>query len=828
MEVKRPRLLVQLQATEGVLLIEGVFGVGRRTLMRQWVDAVSVDERRAMVDCSTIRGVTMSSVLSRVLQQVRLNDGSQHEAETATRPLWTLRPEEVVRGFVLELQVLNCPVDFALAEVDSLGVAQCAELVTELHRTLAETRVILSMSDSRALAESLRRAGVGFDVLSDTDMFFTEAEVSNLVNSHGRRDAEPGAIDALWKSSGGHPSLVGIGRLLLEEGVTPADLDLPALLARWDTPMIAGCADTPIYRLIGMTMAVHQFTSHVAEKLTDDPAVQKLLARMNAFGLGSRSIGLNDGSVTFTWEESWREWIIHASLGSMWRSKLRDLQLHIAQVAKECDDPLLEIYSLLAARCPVEAESSTAANTWELISAIDSSEAMVGSLLALPGAVYKEAPRLGILRLMALMKADPDNSILRRQVGQMSVELCSARLVDPVARLGTLALGIEATSRCGLPQTSASLLIRFSELFAGMGTEALLASGDELASALLVVIDCLERLGRLDTELELLSSLIWLLGADHTTPTERNNVRLRQALAARLRISTFRGLAEARVCDSLIQCFPQYSQGASRRFTRGLTEVWMMLDADEPRRALALVEEMIRVHAELLDEPMVDTTLQFTRALVNPGLIRLESLEGLAKKWRNGDRVTRELLQGVVSRRSLADTTPVLMIRDALADLNAVSERPRMTALRVEARAVQAAVKGDKEYFAALLSKVVADPRVENCVPFPLALTTGPERLQIQEALVGTKDSRVHALVERAFSYPEVWTRASSAPDLSSREAEVLEALARGRTNSEIAEWLGVSVHTVKFHRANIYRKFDVQTKHDLMEAVATAGIAIA
>ena len=70
MEVKRPRLLVQLQATEGVLLIEGVFGVGRRTLMRQWVDAVSVDERRAMVDCSTIRGVTMSSVLSRVLQQV--------------------------------------------------------------------------------------------------------------------------------------------------------------------------------------------------------------------------------------------------------------------------------------------------------------------------------------------------------------------------------------------------------------------------------------------------------------------------------------------------------------------------------------------------------------------------------------------------------------------------------------------------------------------------------------------------------------------------------------------------------------------------------------
>ncbi len=55
---------------------------------------------------------------------------------------------------------------------------------------------------------------------------------------------------------------------------------------------------------------------------------------------------------------------------------------------------------------------------------------------------------------------------------------------------------------------------------------------------------------------------------------------------------------------------------------------------------------------------------------------------------------------------------------------------------------------------------------------------------------------------------------------LSEREIEVLSLLASGRTNSEVARDLFVSVGTVKSHTGNIYRKLDA---HNRSEALARA-----
>jgi DNA-binding CsgD family transcriptional regulator len=46
--------------------------------------------------------------------------------------------------------------------------------------------------------------------------------------------------------------------------------------------------------------------------------------------------------------------------------------------------------------------------------------------------------------------------------------------------------------------------------------------------------------------------------------------------------------------------------------------------------------------------------------------------------------------------------------------------------------------------------------------------------------------------------------------NLSVRERDVLDMVARGLTNSEVSQRLNVSVHAVKFHLASIYRKLDV------------------
>ena len=55
---------------------------------------------------------------------------------------------------------------------------------------------------------------------------------------------------------------------------------------------------------------------------------------------------------------------------------------------------------------------------------------------------------------------------------------------------------------------------------------------------------------------------------------------------------------------------------------------------------------------------------------------------------------------------------------------------------------------------------------------------------------------------------------------LSHREAEVLERVATGRTNREIAADLSITVHAVKFHLASIYRKLEVTNRTEAVVAL--------
>ena len=57
---------------------------------------------------------------------------------------------------------------------------------------------------------------------------------------------------------------------------------------------------------------------------------------------------------------------------------------------------------------------------------------------------------------------------------------------------------------------------------------------------------------------------------------------------------------------------------------------------------------------------------------------------------------------------------------------------------------------------------------------------------------------------------------------ISKREREVLEALARGQSNKEIARTLGISPNTVKTHIANLYAKLEVTGRVRAIEEART------
>jgi len=103
------------------------------------------------------------------------------------------------------------------------------------------------------------------------------------------------------------------------------------------------------------------------------------------------------------------------------------------------------------------------------------------------------------------------------------------------------------------------------------------------------------------------------------------------------------------------------------------------------------------------------------------------------------------------------------------------------------------------------------------CVPQDI---DGPRMAAVLEAVV-----QGFVVLDPAFApwghppgddEPELWVE-----DLTHRELEVLQLLAEGLPNREIAERLGVSENTVKFHTGTIYSKLGV---HSRTEAVAHAA----
>lgn len=72
-------------------------------------------------------------------------------------------------------------------------------------------------------------------------------------------------------------------------------------------------------------------------------------------------------------------------------------------------------------------------------------------------------------------------------------------------------------------------------------------------------------------------------------------------------------------------------------------------------------------------------------------------------------------------------------------------------------------------------------------------------------------------------------TRSTASADpydtLSARERQVLELVAEGRTNAEVAALLAVSVRTVEAHRANLMAKLGVHGPQELLRYAIRRGI---
>jgi DNA-binding NarL/FixJ family response regulator len=61
--------------------------------------------------------------------------------------------------------------------------------------------------------------------------------------------------------------------------------------------------------------------------------------------------------------------------------------------------------------------------------------------------------------------------------------------------------------------------------------------------------------------------------------------------------------------------------------------------------------------------------------------------------------------------------------------------------------------------------------------------------------------------------------------DLTAREVEILQALAAGRSNKQMAKELWLSSHTIKYHLTNIYRKLGVSGRTEAVHQAYEHGL---
>ena len=102
----------------------------------------------------------------------------------------------------------------------------------------------------------------------------------------------------------------------------------------------------------------------------------------------------------------------------------------------------------------------------------------------------------------------------------------------------------------------------------------------------------------------------------------------------------------------------------------------------------------------------------------------------------------------------------------------------------------------------------------------------GATSTELVEAIraVARGDRYLHSSVTSVIVDDSIrWLQAGS--DLSLREREILSLLAGGRSPAEIARMLGISVHTVRRHIANLSAKLDLHGRSALMRYAVRHGL---
>lgn len=186
--------------------------------------------------------------------------------------------------------------------------------------------------------------------------------------------------------------------------------------------------------------------------------------------------------------------------------------------------------------------------------------------------------------------------------------------------------------------------------------------------------------------------------------------------------------------------------------------------------------------------------------------------------------VVDEASDGLEALRLCSETTPDILILDiAMPKMNGIEVASRVQKLERPPRVIVLSMHSDESYIIRALAAgargyLLKDATDEDLLPAVRAVTAGRPFFSPAVTAVLMEDY-VRQLQARGL--------ADTYHLLTDREKEVLQLLAEGRSNKDVALLLDVGVSTVETHRANLMHKLNLHNTAEIVLYAVRKGIIV-
>jgi len=184
--------------------------------------------------------------------------------------------------------------------------------------------------------------------------------------------------------------------------------------------------------------------------------------------------------------------------------------------------------------------------------------------------------------------------------------------------------------------------------------------------------------------------------------------------------------------------------------------------------------------------------------------------------------VIAEAVNGRDAIRMAEKYRPDIILMDfSMPDLNGLEATRQLVRLNSEVKVIILTRHGNQEYVDRLLRAGASGYLIKNSAADELILA-------IQAVYRGSKylDPTIASGVIDGYLKPKHHQNGDM-KKLTPRQREVLQLIAEGHPNRDIASKLHISVKTVENHRANIMKALDLSTTADLIQYAIRTGVII-